>query len=124
MATSGEWCIVENKKIIKQQKRREENKKWEELQQQCPHIMMPVRVNRIKRKLNIDGLDDKLLSDDWINLQINGWKYVKVIKSDSPELEVDEVADDTNTLNHITEQNKILPLNNGWGDYVMFTSVV
>ena len=90
MEDSREWCTVTNKK---QQKRRckqkkiyEDQRKWDSLQKEYPHIIMPTRAQRIKRKLNIDGLDEKLLSQEWIDYQKKGWKYVKVLKPDTPNV--------------------------------------
>lgn len=118
MENSGEWHAVTNKRNqkrrIKQRKIDEEKRKWEELQKECPHIIMPDRAQRIKRKLNIDNLDEKLLSQEWVDYQKRGWKYVKVLKPESQTysngtgMESDSLAFST------------LPLENGWGDSVLF----
>ena len=116
--SSREWCTVVNKK---QQKRRskqkkidEDKRKWDALQQECPHLIMPIRAQRIKRKLNIDGLDKKLLSQEWIDYQKKGWKYVKVLKPDS-QTYPNGTGFDSTSLAFST-----LPLENGWNDMVLF----
>jgi len=117
MEDSG-WYTVTNKK---QQKRRhkqkkinDEKRKWDDLQKECPHIIMPDRAQRIKRKLNIDNLDAKLLSQEWIDYQKKGWKYVKVLKPDS-QTYPNESGVESDSLVFST-----LPLNNGWGDLILF----
>ena len=118
MEDSMEWCTVTNKK---QQKRRckqkkiyEDQRKWDSLQKEYPHIIMPTRAQRIKRKLNIDGLDEKLLSQEWIDYQKKGWKYVKVLKPDAQTYTNGIIFDSAN-LTFST-----LPLDNGWDDEALF----
>ena len=117
MEDSG-WHTVTNKK---QQKRRhkqkkinDEKRKWDDLQKECPHIIMPDRAQRIKRKLNIDNLDTKLLSQDWIDYQKKGWRYVKVLKPDSQTYPKGSGVDSNNPV------FSTLPLDNGWGDLILF----
>ena len=118
MEDSREWCTVVNKK---QQKRRykqkkidEDKRKWDTLQKECPHIIMPAKAQRIKRKLNIDGLDEKLLSQEWIEYQKTGWRYVKLLKPDA-QIYTDGTIFDSTNLTFST-----LPLENGWGDEALF----
>lgn len=115
MSDSERWCKVTNKKSerkrIRYKRQDEEKNRWINLQSECPHIMMPCRVQRIKRRLNIDLLDTRLMSEEWIDFQKDGWIYVKVLKPS------DTVG--------IPESNKeavysALDLNNGWGDKVIF----
>jgi hypothetical protein len=118
MEDSRDWCIVVNKKLqkrrIKQNKIEEDKRKWETLQKEYPHIIMPSRAQRIKKKLNIDGLDAKLLSHEWIEYQKKGWKYVKVLKPDS-QTDSNGTDIDSTSLTFST-----LDLNNGWNDRVLF----
>ncbi len=118
MEISSEWRTVVNKK---QQKRRFKQKKieddkrtWDSLQKEYPHIIMPARAQRIKRKLNIDGLDKNLLSQEWIDYQKKGWKYVKVLKPDSKTYSNGTGIDSTSLA------FSTLPLKNGWGDRALF----
>ncbi len=118
MEDSREWCTVVNKK---QQKRRykqkkidEDKRKWDTLQKECPHIIMPAKAQRIKRKLNIDGLDEKLLSQEWIEYQKTGWRYVKLLKPDA-QIYTDGTIFDSTNLTFST-----LPLENGWSDEALF----
>lgn len=118
MENSIEWCTVTNKKQqkrkYKQKKIHDDQRKWDSLQKECPHIIMPTRAQRIKRKLNIDGLDEKLLSQEWIDYQKKGWKYVKVLKPDTQAYTSGTIFDSTN-LTFST-----LPLENDWGDEALF----
>nr|QBK86137.1 MAG: hypothetical protein LCMAC101_07320 [Marseillevirus LCMAC101] len=115
--SSREWCTVVNKKQqkrrFKQKKIEDDKRKWDVLQKEYPHIIMPARAQRIKRKLNIDGLDKKLMSDEWIEYQKKGWKYVKVLKPDM--LERTKGTLDSESLTFST-----LSLCNGWGDMALF----
>ena len=75
---------------------------------------MPDRAQRIKRKLNIDNLDTKLLSQDWIDYQKKGWRYVKVLKPDSQTYP----SGSESTPDSLVFST--LPLDNGWGDLILF----
>ena len=116
--SSSEWRTVVNKKQqkrrFKQKKIEEDKRTWDSLQKEYPHIIMPVRAQRIKRKLNIDGLDKKLLSQDWIDYQKKGWKYVKVLKPDSKTYPNGTGIDSTSLA------FSTLELENGWGDRALF----
>ena len=109
------WCTVVNKKKHKRKQKlhdvETERTKWRNLQIEYPHIIMPVRAQRIRRKMNIEQLDVKLMSDDWIQYQKQGWRYVKVLKPDDP----DGVPESTSDINY-----SYLELNNKWGDKVIF----
>ena len=117
MEDSG-WYTVTNKKQKKrrhkQKKINDEKRKWDDLQKECPHIIMPDRAQRIKRKLNIDNLDTKLLSQDWIDYQKKGWRYVKVLKPDSQTYPSGSGVDSDSLV------FSTLSLDNGWGDLILF----
>ena len=70
--------------------------------------MMPGHIRRIARKINIDALADKIISDEWVEYQRSGWEYIRVVKPD----DVDDIPDD--------DTYDILPIDNGWGDVVLF----
>jgi hypothetical protein len=118
MEDSSEWHTVVNKKNQKRRTKQkqidDEKRKWDTLQKEYPHIIMPSRAQRIKRKLNIDGLDRKLMSNEWIEYQKKGWRYVKVLKPEA-QTSVDGIAIDSTSLTFST-----LALENGWGDLVLF----
>ena len=118
MGDSVEWCTVVNKKQqkrrTKQKKMEEDKRKWDILQNEYPHIIMPCRAQRIRRKLNIDGLDKKLMSDEWIDYQKMGWKYVKVLKPDALERTKETIADSESLI------FSTLSLDNGWDDKALF----
>lgn len=119
----GNWKKVVNhknqKRKIKQKDIEEERNKWEKLKIDSPHIVLPNRAKRLQMKLNIDKLEQMLLSDDFIDYQKAGWRYIKVLKSTDKTL-ADSVPPDTTTSSgeHITYS--ILGLNNGWGDTILF----
>lgn len=89
----------------------EEEAKFTSLQKEIPHLMMPGHIRKIQRKINIDDLSERLLSDEWIEYQRKGWVYEKVIKPD----ETGNIPD--------TDEYDILPLGNKWGDVVLFKKV-
>lgn len=91
----------------------EEEEKFTLLKTQIPHLLMPKNVREIQILENIDGFEDKLLSDEWIGYQEEGWIYVKVIK---PE-EADTIVDSDEEYKY-----EIFPLENKWGDYILFKS--
>lgn len=86
----------------------EEEKKFTQLQIEIPHLMMPGHIRKIQKKINIDELADKLLSDEWIEYQREGWVYERVIK-----------PDETGSLPDGDDYD-IRPLGNKWGDVVLF----
>lgn len=89
----------------------EEEKKFTQLQIEIPHIMMPSHIRKIQKKINIDELADKLLTDEWIEYQREGWAYERVIK-----------PDETGSLPD-ADGYDIRPLGNKWGDVVLFKKV-
>ncbi len=84
--------------------------KWDRLKSTYPHIVIPARANRLCRNLNIDGLDTKLMSDEWIDYQCQGWCYVKVLKV------CDEIPNNTEYTTY-----SILNIYNKWRDRVLFS---
>lgn len=110
-----DWTpVVDVKKMKREAKikaRREEKERWEKIQTEIPHVVTPLRARRLQRKLNIDKLEEKLLSVEWIDYQQQGWIYSRTFKPknfskiplDAPEIEY-----------------STLELDNGWGDKVLF----
>jgi len=111
-----EWIHVINQRKQKRQIRQntieETKKRWKTLKRDCPHIILPSRAQRIRRKINITHLDKKLVSDEWIEYQCQGWHYVKVIKHEY----LSGIPKDTETVSY-----SVLPIDNGWGDVVLFS---
>jgi hypothetical protein len=87
---------------------KEEEKKFAALQSEIPHLILPDKIRRLAKEMNIDLLAEKILSDDWVTHQRNGWVYLRVIKPD----DIQVIPIDTD--------HSILPLDNGWGDVVLF----
>lgn len=112
---TDDWIEVKDNKRQRQREKQinadKERNKWCELKKQAPHIILPTRAQRIRRKLNISLLDDMFLSDLWINHQLSGWRYVKIIKPD----DIDGVPNDTDL-----EVFSTMPINNGYGDVALF----
>lgn len=86
----------------------EEEAKFTKLQLEIPHLMMPGHIRKIQRKINIDQLAERMLSDDWIDYQRQGWVYDRVIK-----------PDDTTGIPD-GEEWSIRELENKWGDIILF----
>ena len=89
----------------------EEQVKFTQLQKDIPHIMMPGIIRRKQQLLNIDNLADRILSEESIEFQRNGWEFVRVVKPNDEE-EIPE-----------TEDYDLMSLDNKWGDYVLFKKV-
>lgn len=94
-------------KIILEFKNEEEKIKFTELKEKYPHICMPITIKKIQQSQNIDGFD-VLLTDEWIELQKEGWEFLKIMKPD--QLEDPPESD----------EYRLEPLNNRWGDFVLF----
>lgn len=86
----------------------EEEEKFKALLKEIPHLKIPGHIRRIQMAINIDCLADKMLSDEWIEFQRQGWEYVKVVKPDDNADLLDE------------EECDLLSLDNKWGDFVLF----
>lgn len=110
--SADDWIEVKNNKKSRRQERRnaqiQEEQKWTEILNNYPWIISPSRASRLRQILNIEGLDDKLLSPEWIDHQKNGWIYSKTIKPDD------------NIVILESEEQSILPVDNSYGDVVLF----
>jgi hypothetical protein len=91
----------------------EEKAKFIELREKCPHIMMPGIARRTAAIIRIDNFAEMFTSDEWIDLQLSGWKYERVVKPDDGEF---EIPDDGYVYDLVEMKNK-------WGDYVLFKKV-
>jgi hypothetical protein len=114
---ADEWTKVVNPKNQRRRRKQKEfemeKNKWNSLENEYPYIVLPERARRLERKLNIDRLEARLLSDEFINYQKSGWRYIRVMKPKDME---GGIPPDT-----ISEKFSSLPLNNGWGDYILFS---
>ncbi len=109
----GAWTKVVNKKKLKNEERKKNILYWNNLKERYPYIVTPSRAHRIKTKLNIDKLDNMLLSKECIEYQCSGWKYEKVVRSGN---------NDNNLLTNTEDKiYSILPVNNEWGDIALFS---
>lgn len=88
-----------------------EEEKFKALQKEIPHIKMPGEMRRLAATIRIDGLADKMLTEEWIDFQRNGWEYDKVI---TPNEEV-EIPDG--------DDYELLSIDNKWGDFVLFRKI-
>lgn len=89
----------------------EEEEKFKALQKEIPHIKMPGEIRRLAATIRIDGLADKMLTDEWVEFQRNGWEYDKVI---TPNEDV-EIPDG--------DGYELLSIDNKWGDFVLFRKI-
>lgn len=90
----------------------DEKHRFLKLQEDCSHIMMPGQSRRLQATLRIDGLAEHLLSEKCIELQLQGWKYVRVIKPD----------DDPDTIPE-SDDFDLVDLENKYGDCVLFQKI-
>lgn len=91
----------------------DEKEKFMEIRKKSPHIMLPGAAKRMAITMRIDNFAEMFTSDEWVNYQRNGWKYVKVIKPDEGDF---DIPDDGNEYD-------LLSLENKWGDYVLFLKI-
>lgn len=116
---SEEWKVVKNVKKEKRRSRLEERRReqeiWGTILVDCPHVVTPSRAKKLQHMLNIDKLESRLLSKDWIDYQTKGWKYVKTLKKQKHGQETLEKRPGY--------EYSILELENGWGDRVLFCRV-
>ena len=103
--------------IVKEFFSEEEKVKFLKLQQEIPHLCMPhfIRDYVAFPKLKLDNWTPKMLSDEWIQLQRDGWKYFKVIRSEENN------EDYFNVFNE--EIDLVMSLDNKWDDAVAFKKV-
>jgi len=113
--SDSDWKTVTNTKRIKRdakiQALKRKRVRWEAILKTCPHVVTPRRAERLRRRLNVDKLDTRLLSDEWIEHQKRGWEYVKTLKPGDPMTNPDDEDVEYSTLD----------LDNGWGDRVLFS---
>ena len=114
-ASDFDWKTVVNTKKIKRdakiQALKRERVRWAAILDICPHVVTPRRAQRLRRRLNVAKLDERLLSEEWIEYQTQGWEYVKVLKpQDSPE------SPESEGIEYST-----LEVDNGWEDKVLFS---
>lgn len=112
---AADWITVTNLKKKRRDARisasKEERLKWAAILNDCAHIVLPHRARRLRERLNVDKLDEKLMSDDWIEYQNQGWIYSRVIKPKYHQ---------TVPKNTLTVEYSVLEVDNGWKDTVLF----
>jgi hypothetical protein len=107
---AGKWGKRFDVSSIPDFESNEEKVKFLELQTKCPHIVMPGTARRDAVRIRIDNYAEKMLSDEWIEFQCNGWKFVHIIK---PDDEVD-IPD---------EGFELLNLENKYNDFALFQNI-
>jgi hypothetical protein len=90
---------------------KEEEEKFNLLKKEIPHLKMPQEVRKMQILENIDDLENKLLSEEWITLQAEGWEFMCVVKPDDQT----PPPEDTKEIKY-----ELYPLENKWGDYALF----
>ena len=96
------WTILRKKNV-------KDEERFKSLKVKYPHIMTPDRIRKIEQIINIEGLSSKVLSDESLEIQKSGFEYIKVI---TPFDTLPKSSD-----------FKLIPLKNGWGDYILFMKV-
>lgn len=81
------------------------------IKHQFPHVVTRERAQRLQGRLNIDKLYDALMSEEWIQYQCDGWKYIKVIRDGAEYDKKDE------------KEYSVLPIGNEWNDHVLFVKM-
>ena len=104
------WETFVNKRKQRKKQKLHEKKVWESRKETAPHIILPQHAAALQRKLNIDRLEEQLCSEQWIEYQLEGWQYVRVLKGGLPAPLID-----TDTHHY-----SVLALENDWGDVVLF----
>ena len=111
----GSPCNTHKKKkpyiVIPDYESTEEEDKYKIIISEFPHIKIPGQIRRIGNSLNIDGFADKMLCDEWIEFQKEGWAFEKIIKPDTEE-ELPE-----------GDEYELRELSNRWGDYILFKKI-
>ena len=109
------WITVTDQKRERRTEKflayKKEQSKWAVILEGCPHIMLPSRAKRLHKMLNVDGLYEKLMSDEWMEYQKQGWIYSKVIKPKYHEV----IPENTEEMEY-----SVLKIDNGWGDTALF----
>lgn len=88
-----------------------EKERFLKLKQEIPYIIMPGEARRMARDQNIAFLAERLLSDEYIEKQKEGWMFVKVIKPDSK----DPIPDG--------DEYYLIEMDNKWGDVALFKKI-
>ena len=116
MNSNEGWTKVVNVKKQKHRQRKKEmdcvNLRWEKLKLECPHIVVPERSYKLQKKLRIDKLEQRLLSDEFIEYQKQGWIYVKVMTPEDIQKNIPQDTEDT--------KYSTLSLGNKWSDCILF----
>jgi len=107
------WITVKNNKSLKKTAKMEQRHKWKDLKTAYPHIITPQKARILQQDLNIDGLADGFDSEEWVNLQCEGWMYVRIVKAGKKL----PLPDDST-------EYKYIDINNRWQDKVLFKKVV
>lgn len=105
----SEWETITTKKSIDKE-RYKKRVYLREIYKEYPWVLTGKRACNIQSKINIVGLVEKSLCDEWINFQKEGWRYIKVIKGGVKDKDLEENL-------------HILPLDNSWGDVVLFKRI-
>lgn len=115
----NDWIEVIPPKKAKRAEKKKIEERWKKLEEICPHIMTPQKIADVCKRINISNLENKLKSEEWIEYQLSGWIYQKVLTN------VEEINGSTygysNTIPKcISEEFSTLPVQNKWGDVVLF----
>ena len=111
--SDGEWTVVKNTKGERRRARKRaeylEEQKWEDLLAEIPHIITPDRARGIEARNRVRGVVRKFQTDDWIDHQLEGWRFFKILRSgeEPPQTTEDDAF-------------SVLSLDNGYGDAVLF----
>lgn len=114
---ADDWTTVTTKKSGYRNRRREkdsvlqekmqtEHTKWFSLQEQVPFIVTPQMAKQSK----FANFKEKFASAEWIQHQIDGWEYLRVMTNADEEVPEESVY----------EEFCALALNNKYGDRVLF----
>lgn len=109
---SGKWGRRGDIASIPDFENDEEKEKFTELQKICPHIVMPGTARREVVILRIDNYVNKILSDEWINLQCDGWQFIRIVKPDDTDFEIPEDG-----------EYDLINLENKYNDFALFKKI-
>lgn len=110
-ARSGKWGRRGDIASIPDFENEDEKLKFMNLQKVCPHIVMPGTARREALLIRIDNYVEKILSEEWITFQCDGWKFVRIIKPDDTDFEIPD------------EGYELLNLENKYNDFALFQRV-
>lgn len=103
-----DWVYVIHPKKKKKEDKKKEKERWDTLSKICPHLMTPEKIGHLCRQINITNLENKLLSEKWVEYQLSGWSFEKVITKYDLYLYKDK------------DDYSLLSIQNKWGDYAVF----